>query len=803
MGLIDQSFFDDLVPKAQDSTSNAGKVSVTIRVDGDCFMMCDGDFVDAEFKANQITKVEIITGQHILEFQSVADPDNVVEKIVDYSENGKSYLLIVQGLGEKSKEEKQENAILEFKKQIQIRLEDDRRIDRREAAELEEIRKNLKIDIKTAHRLINEAREQLRNDAHGIFSREGSTFSVDVLKDAITKDDVDKIRTILPDVATYIESCDSESSEDTLIHYLYFMCMNALEPSTLIKMHESSYVDNYWRTFWTFLAYSRNKQRAKAADLLVYIQDIFLEYPADNINLLRAIDAYNNIGKDEALKCIGDVDGNFSTELVSLVEAIKYELGIDNPSPMEKEEQVAFIQDRVVSYEDHAIRIARKEQKKAELRHKITYTLTITEVKDQMLAMMTVRKMFGWATADTREKFANLPLDVLVTDNKSKAESTYEELTKGGLIVSVKGINALKETIDDCLGHNAVAEELEKQKQIRIRVIDYATKKYGYINGLGQEIIPCQYDNARDFSEGLACVKQDHKYGYIDNWGNFVIPCRYNNAWKFSDDLAMVKQDGKYGYIDKEGHYIIPCQYDDADSFYFGLAQIKMNQKYGFVDKTGREIITCKYDGARNFSEKMTIIEKKGKYGCIDKLGNEIVPCKYDYAENFSEGMAVIGQNKKYGYVDESGHQVVSCKYEDAHDFSEGYAVVRSHSKYGFIDKTGREVIPCRYDTAWFFSDGLARIEINGKYGYINKNGQEVISCKYEDADYFSDGCAYVMQNGKYGFIDKTGREIVPCKYDEVDNFSQGLGKIRMDGKYGYVNKEGRMVTPFKYGDVF
>ena len=470
MGLLDQdpSFLDSIGPQASGTSDDAGTVSVTIRVDGDCFLMCDGDFIDAEFKANKITKVELATGQHILQFQSAADTSNVVEKIVDYSEKGKSYLLIVQGLREKSKEEKQGDIIAKFKQEVQNRLDDDRRIDGKEAAELEEIRKKLGIDVKTAQTLVNEARRQMRQDSRGTVVREGNTFSIDILKDAIHKNDADKIRIILPDVAADIEASDQESDESKAIQCMYYMCMTALEPKALIQIHESSYVDNYWRAYWVFIAYSRNKQRAKAADTLADLQDIYLDYPDDNVDLLRAIDAYNNIGKKEAMQCVNWVDGNFSTELVSLTEAVRYELGIEKPATRQKEAQVAFIQDNIVSFEDLAIRMKRKEQEEAELRRKVTYTLTITEVKDQMMAMMVARTTLGWGASDSRKKFADLPVVAMVTESKMDAMSVYSKLSEGKIKVEVKGENGLNETVERTAEFIAQLKRKKREQQRRI-----------------------------------------------------------------------------------------------------------------------------------------------------------------------------------------------------------------------------------------------------------------------------------------------------------------------------------------------
>ena len=43
-----------------------------------------------------------------------------------------------------------------------------------------------------------------------------------------------------------------------------------------------------------------------------------------------------------------------------------------------------------------------------------------------------------------------------------------------------------------------------------------------------------------------------------------VILSVYDNAFNFSEGLAMVLLDDKYGFIDKSGKEVIPCRYDDA-----------------------------------------------------------------------------------------------------------------------------------------------------------------------------------------------------------------------------------------------
>ena len=98
---IDFSFLENAAPeqpKQPEKKPDTGLANVTARVDADCFMQCDGEFVDVPLKAGQVTKTELPTGQHLLEFLSTENPNVKVEKMVDFPESGKNYLVVVNEL---------------------------------------------------------------------------------------------------------------------------------------------------------------------------------------------------------------------------------------------------------------------------------------------------------------------------------------------------------------------------------------------------------------------------------------------------------------------------------------------------------------------------------------------------------------------------------------------------------------------------------------------------------------------------------------------------------------------------------
>lgn len=98
---MDWSFLNEAAPKQQEpeSVNTSGTVNVTVRVDADCMMMCDDEFVDIPLKAGMMAKTTLPMGQHLLTFISQENPNVKVEKVVDWSEAGKNYLVIMNELG--------------------------------------------------------------------------------------------------------------------------------------------------------------------------------------------------------------------------------------------------------------------------------------------------------------------------------------------------------------------------------------------------------------------------------------------------------------------------------------------------------------------------------------------------------------------------------------------------------------------------------------------------------------------------------------------------------------------------------
>lgn len=98
------------------------------------------------------------------------------------------------------------------------------------------------------------------------------------------------------------------------------------------------------------------------------------------------------------------------------------------------------------------------------------------------------------------------------------------------------------------------------------------------------------YKGVIPFSEGLAGVQnKSDKIGFIDKTWQEVIPCQYDDAGKFSQGVAPVKKGKKWGFINRKGQTVIRFKYDSALSFSNGLAFVKKGEKEFYIDRQGTE----------------------------------------------------------------------------------------------------------------------------------------------------------------------------------------------------------------------
>ena len=324
--------------------------------------------------------------------------------------------------------------------------------------------------------------------------------------------------------------------------------------------------------------------------------------------------------------------------------------------------------------------------------------------------------------------------------------------------------------------------------------------KFGFIDRAGKVVIPLQFDDARDFHEGLALVKTGEKKLFIDTSGRVVIEAKYDVVNNFSEGVAavnngqrrngigLIANPGKWGYIDKTGNLVIPMKFTHAEDFSEGLAAVNLGDPdHGaFIDHAGKIVFQVPLDVTVGFHEGLAGVLLRGTVAYYDRTGRKI-PISTAYgpkSSSFSEGLLPIEVRDKWGYTDKNGKIVIGPQFEDAESFREGLAPVKVRGEvvwcpadssgnrsgasmmWGYIDKTGRIVIPQVFNYAETFSEGLAAVSECDEAYFIDKTGKRVISGNFRYASSFSGGLARVETMTSNGlvtsFIDRTGQVVWP-----------------------------------------
>lgn len=193
---------------------------------------------------------------------------------------------------------------------------------------------------------------------------------------------------------------------------------------------------------------------------------------------------------------------------------------------------------------------------------------------------------------------------------------------------------------------------------------------WGFVDPQGRTVVRHKFEEAKDFSEGLARVKLNGLYFFINNLEG-VRTEHYSDAAEYvSDGFIRYKPKAssingyspKWGFLSRSSNYSsIPPKYSEAGDFSEGLAYVGEYSSlwFGFIDKNDNKVFETKYTvspGALFKDGLIPVSDSSRKYAYMNRSGKLITPFKFDYAENFSEGLAVVSIGDKWGYIDKQGN---------------------------------------------------------------------------------------------------------------------------------------------------
>lgn len=211
---------------------------------------------------------------------------------------------------------------------------------------------------------------------------------------------------------------------------------------------------------------------------------------------------------------------------------------------------------------------------------------------------------------------------------------------------------------------------------------------YFYRDTLGQEVRITEsiFEDAEGFREDYALVKLKGKYGFIDTLGKIVIPCEYDNASSFSEGISIVFSECKTALLYKDGKVtLLYKDYEYVNTFKENRSIVSIGGKFGAIDRNGNEVIKPQYEDLRPFSQGLAVATDSSthKKGVVDSLGRMVYAMQYDYVSDFDRTKLAVFENefetKKHrsyslkGYGNTNGDIVVPIEFDRVDAYAPGY----------------------------------------------------------------------------------------------------------------------------------
>ncbi|MFN8166833.1 MAG: WG repeat-containing protein [Bacteroidia bacterium] len=440
-------------------------------------------------------------------------------------------------------------------------------------------------------------------------------------------------------------------------------------------------------------------------------------------------------------------------------------------------------------------------------------------------AHRTVREYAGYARKYPNSKYA--------------AESWRQVYTLSMKDFSEQAFQSFRKNYPDYPFANELESDFRLQNFLFLPILK--NEKWGYQNENGEEMIPTKYEEAEEFSEGLAAVAVNGLFGYVNKRGVEVIVPQFVEAEAFHEGVAVVMKDSLYGMINRTGEWLIKPQYDDLSSpsenicvavkgekygfllkngkslsgfvydfagdFKDGCAIVTVNEKSGLINNSGKFIVEPQYDEMQYISGQRLKVSLTGKWGMIDKHNQQILPIQYDAIGDFLSGLAIVTQNGKCGFVNDKGEIKIPLKYSfnstmlSGDLIQNGFVILKYKQKKQLIDTSGTVFPLTGFEDFKLPGNNLIPAKKNRKWGYIWSTGKTAIPFSFEDAMTFDSGFAIVRQKGQFGVIDTTGKIVVNPIYDSIE-LKNDYFVVGKSAQLGLLNTSGNLILPCQYSEI-
>lgn len=248
-------------------------------------------------------------------------------------------------------------------------------------------------------------------------------------------------------------------------------------------------------------------------------------------------------------------------------------------------------------------------------------------------------------------------------------------------------------------------------------------------------------------TDTLAVFAVDDKRGFLNRFtGEVVVPCIYDRAWVFAEGMAAVEKNGKLLFIDQSGKVVIDKGHVvpfETDGYFFrsGYCVVSntADDNWGLIDKTGNWVLAPEYEHIGHPNDSLWVVKKNGYYGVLTETLDTLFAselCGVVVHDNFIEAR-----------FDDHTAKLFDFKGKLVEDF--------------VID----EVENMTYETTELRQ---MAIEDEGTVSGMEEPVNAVADCqKY--------GVNNEVLGWRYGLLDRNGKRVTPPVYTSIDAIGKDL----------------------------
>ena len=318
-----------------------------------------------------------------------------------------------------------------------------------------------------------------------------------------------------------------------------------------------------------------------------------------------------------------------------------------------------------------------------------------------------------------------------------------------GLEVFVdNGLQGLRDEEDNIVLPAEFTEIFEYPIGEELCLVLHQSGKYGYVNRAGELVIPCQYDDAFDFSSGFSHIVLAGKAGIIDEHGNAVIPAVYDDVHVLKYGVFAVKKGGEWALMGEQETLLLPFQIaedvgiDDTGLIYFFF---KAEKEIWYYSDTFHFLLKGLTDNIETAAGCYLITLKK-EMGLLSTAGEQLIP--------FAE------QTIRYDYLLDA-FIVQTPKGSGLFHAEQGWLLpAESDNVYALRANPGEN------------GERLAVVQQQGSAGLfaVAATSGWVATPQYKDFLFLKDNyVGYKTKEGAWGMMDYTGKVLTPASYDSIN----------------------------------